>query len=420
MAHVVLSIMPFAGHVAPATGLTVELVNRGHTVTVYTGSRYRSRFEALGAAVHTWQAAPDFDEHNLPATFPGTDRPGRLAVRADIEQVFIGTSGGQARDLERLHRERPIDLLLGDVMAFGTGPASELLGVPWVTVSFVPLSYPTPSLPVPGIGLTPATGPAGRVRDLALGRLIGVFSRGPMRSYDRQRSDLGLPARNAPITRMPYSPRLNLASGCATLDYSRTDLPDTVRFVGRVPTAGGEHPLPGWWADLDDRPLVLVTQGTLNIDARQLLRPALAALADLDVTVLATTGGVPLPFSAPPNARVVDFVPFDTALDRASLVISNGGWGGAVATLARGVPLIVAGGDRDKPEVAARVHHSGAGHSLHTGRPTAAKVRAGYERVVGHPGYRVRAQAVAAELAALGGTGRAVDLVEHVLADVGA
>ena len=161
MAHIVLSVMPFAGHVAPATGLAAELVARGHAVTVYTGAHYRSRFEDLGAAVHTWRAAPDFDEHNLPATFPGTDRPGRLAVRADIEQVFVRTLGGQARDLVELHREHPIDLLLGDVLTFGTGPAAELLDVPWVTVSFVPLSYPTPSLPLPGLGLSPGRGRAG-------------------------------------------------------------------------------------------------------------------------------------------------------------------------------------------------------------------------------------------------------------------
>ena len=417
MAHIVLTVMPFAGHVAPATGLAAELLARGHTVTVYTGSRYRTRFEALGAAVHPWQAAPDFDEHNLPATFPGTDRPGRLAVRADLEQIFIRTVGGQARDLRELHQAHPIDLLLGDVMAFGTGAAAELLNLPWVTVSFVPLSYPTASLPLPGMGFTPARRRPGRVRDAVLGRAFALFARGLDRAYAEQRAGLGLPPRSTSISLMPYSPRLNLASGCAALDFRRTDLPESVRFVGRLPAVGGAHPLPDWWADLPERPVVLVTQGTLNIDARQLLRPALAALADADVTVLATTGGVPLPFAAPANARVADFVPFDRALTVAGVVISNGGWGGVLESLARGVPMIVAGGDRDKPEVAARVGFSGAGVNMHTGRPSARAVAAAYARVAGDPGYRARAQAVAAELDALGGTARAIDLVEQVLVD---
>lgn len=420
MAHIVLSVMPFAGHVAPATGLTAELVARGHTATVYTGAHYRPRFEALGAAVHTWQAAPDFDEHNLPATFPGTDKPGRLAVRADIEHVFVRTLGGQARDLVELDREHPIDLLLGDVLSFGTGPAAELLDVPWVSVSFVPLSYPTPSVPLPGMGLSPAPGPVGRVRDAALTRVFAAFSRRLAQVHAEQRAGLGLPPSTRPLNLVLYSPRLNLASGCASLDFQRTDLPDTVRFVGRLPTVGGAHPLPDWWDALPERPVVLLTQGTLNIDARQLIRPALAALADADVTVLVTTGGVPLPFDTPANALVADFVPFDAALGRASLVISNGGWGGTVETLAAGVPIIVAGGDRDKPEVAARVDFSGAGLSLHTGRPSAHRVRAGFDLVMGHPGYRARAREVAAELEALGGPRRAIDLVDEVLAEVGA
>jgi len=98
-------------------------------------------------------------------------------------------------------------------------------------------------------------------------------------------------------------------------------------------------------------------------------------------------------------------------------VISNGGWGGVLESLARGVPMIVAGGDRDKPEVAARVGFSGAGVNMHTGRPSARAVAAAYARVAGDPGYRARAQAVAAELDALGGTARAIDLVEQVLVD---
>ena len=247
-----------------------------------------------------------------------------------------------------------------------------------------------------------------------------MFSRRLDGVLDEQRAGLGLPPRTTPLNLVLYSPLLNLASGCASLDFSRTDLPDSVRFVGWLPTVGAVHPLPDWWASLPDRPVVLVTQGTLNIDARQLVRPALEALADADVTVLATTGGVPLPFPTPANARVADFVPFDSALALAGVVISNGGWGGTIETLAHGVPMIVAGGDRDKPEVAARVDYSGAGLSLHTGRPSARMVRAGYERMLAQPSYRDRARAVAEELKALGGAGRAIDYVEEVLAEVGA
>ena len=99
-----------------------------------------------------------------------------------------------------------------------------------------------------------------------------------------------------------------------------------------------------------------VTQGTYDVDPADLLQPALAGLAPLDLQVAAATGGALLPGDrVPPNARQADFLPYDQLLPRASVVVSNGGWGGVLACLAAGVPLVVAGGTLDKPEIARRV-----------------------------------------------------------------
>jgi UDP:flavonoid glycosyltransferase YjiC (YdhE family) len=39
-----VTVVPPAGHVNPITGLVAELIARGHSMTVYTGSRYCRRF----------------------------------------------------------------------------------------------------------------------------------------------------------------------------------------------------------------------------------------------------------------------------------------------------------------------------------------------------------------------------------------
>ena len=56
------------------------------------------------------------------------------------------------------------------------------------------------------------------------------------------------------------------------------------------------------------RPLVVVTQGTIDVDPADLIQPALQGLADLDVDVIATSGrgGVTDLGATPANARVVD------------------------------------------------------------------------------------------------------------------
>ncbi|SFO53847.1 UDP-glucoronosyl and UDP-glucosyl transferase [Geodermatophilus obscurus] len=101
------------------------------------------------------------------------------------------------------------------------------------------------------------------------------------------------------------------------------------------------------------------------------------------------------------------------------MVVTNGGWGGVLASLGAGVPLVVAGGTLDKPEIARRVARSGAGVDLRTGRPSPRQVAAAVDRVLADPGHRERAAAVAASLARHGGAAAAADLLERLVRDGG-
>ncbi|HLT83586.1 MAG TPA: hypothetical protein VKZ83_05070, partial [Phototrophicaceae bacterium] len=73
---------------------------------------------------------------------------------------------------------------------------------------------------------------------------------------------------------------------------------------------------------------------------------------------------------------------------------------------------VVAGGDLDKPEIAARVGWHGAGVNLRTGTPRPAAVAAAVDAVRQDPRYRTTAARLGAELRALGGTRSAADLLE--------
>jgi UDP:flavonoid glycosyltransferase YjiC (YdhE family) len=135
-------------------------------------------------------------------------------------------------------------------------------------------------------------------------------------------------------------------------------------------------------------PVVHVTQGTFTAEPSDLLLPTLQALADEPVLVVATTGrrGRPhQPGPVPDNARVTDLLPCAELLPRTTAMVTNGGWGGVTAALAHGIPLVVAGGDIDKPEIAARVGWSGAGIDLRTGRLTPEQVRAAVRTVLSEP-----------------------------------
>jgi UDP:flavonoid glycosyltransferase YjiC (YdhE family) len=146
---------------------------------------------------------------------------------------------------------------------------------------------------------------------------------------------------------------------------------------------------------------VHVTQGTLNVDPDDLIRPAFAALGRQPVSIVATTGRADagdLPFRAPPNAYVAGLVDYAALLPRLDAMITNGGWGGVLAALSHGVPLIVAGGDLDKPEIAGRIAWAGAGIDLRTGTPEPAAILRAWRRLSTDPGYRDNAERLAGEL----------------------
>ena len=417
---VVVAVVPVSGHVGPISGLVAELVSRGHHVRVYTGSQFRQRFLDLGAMVATWSAAQDFDENNIGATFRLAKRRGLLTSIALVRDGFIGTAPGQVHDLGRELEREPADILVADSMSFGGVLTSELRGLPWAMLNVLPFNQGFASA-APGFHVKPARGPLGRQRDRLLWLVYRVMTSPFHRAYNRARAQVGLRRDPRPYGRALFSDWLVLATGCPGLDVPRPDLPDQIHFVGRVEPAGAK--LPSTVGGGTTRPLVVVTQGTLDLEYTDLIGPALEGLADLEVDVIATSGrrgrtdvGLPIPA----NARVVDLVDFGSVLPRASVFVSNGGWGGVLASLAAGVPLVVAAGDAaDKPEIAARVARSGVGIDLRTRGPKPGAVADAVREILANPSYTERARQLSAELDQLGGATAAVDLLER-LAETGA
>ena len=423
MARILVAVMPFAGHIAPMLAVVSAFVARGHSVRVYTGSAYASRFEAAGAGMVPWQDAPDFDEHALADTFPPLrGRKGPRQTLANLEHLFIRTGAAQHADLLRAWRREPWDLLLADSLSCGAVLAAETTGAPWATLSLVPLTTPSRDLPPAGLGLRPGRGAPGRLRDALFRRLSRVLTRGLHSAWNETRVSAGLARTPERFDSAWVSTQLTCVIGLASLDYPRRDLPPTTHYVGAVRAAAPPaSALPSWWSDVatSSVPVVHVTQGTLNTDLRDLIRPTFGGLAGEAVLIVAATGAAghtTLPFPTPANARVAGLLPYDDLLPHTSFMVTNGGWGGVLAALSHGIPLIVAGGDIDKPEIAARLAYRGVAVDLRTGTPTARAVAGAFRRVSGSPSYRSAAQQIAEELRRSGGAREVVERCEALLA----
>ena len=422
MPRILLAAMPFAGHANPLASLAEELVRRGHEVLAYTGAKYADRFEAAGARTVPWRSAPDFDDIRLGEAFPRVrESRGLRALFANLRDVFLGTAAAQARDIAELAAGARPDAVVADMSCMGPGMWAQREGVPWGTVSLMPLAVANPWGPPPGIPLAPADGASAALRNRALAAVVAAGPGVAMRALvNRARREAGLGPTPRPGLDSLYSPLLTLAQGIPELEYRRPEPVPGVEFIGHLVSAASGEP-PEWWgAWPKGTPVVHVTQGTLNVDPDELLRPAVAGLADgaaaaalgrPAAVVLVTCGAPPLG-PLPPDAFETDFLPYGRVLGEVDVVVGNGGYGSVLAALAAGVPLVLAGDAYDKPEIARRVAWAGAGIDLRTGRPTPAQVRDAVGTVLADPAYRRRARELAASMAAAGGVLRAADLVE--------
>jgi UDP:flavonoid glycosyltransferase YjiC (YdhE family) len=185
----------------------------------------------------------------------------------------------------------------------------------------------------------------------------------------------------------------------AALDDPEAEWPaDVRRFRDTAEPASGK-PLPDWWED-DSLPLVYVSFGTVaggTPMAGALYSGALAAAADLPVRVLMTVGrelDVDTLGPLPRNVHVERFVPQADVFGHASLVVTHGGSGTTLGSLAAGLPLVVVPLFADQPDNARRVAAAGAGV---VAEPPG--IREAIETVLGEAKYERAAQRLAQEIA---------------------
>jgi len=168
----------------------------------------------------------------------------------------------------------------------------------------------------------------------------------------------------------------------------------------------GAPPLPDYW-DGDERPLVYVTYGSVTPAMPgfpELFRATVAALADLPVRALFTIGAGTDRAAlgpVPPNVHVEPWVPQAAVMPHAAAMVSHGGSGTTRMALAAGVPNVVVPGFADQPRNAERVAELGAGIALPEWREGVAGIGDAVRRVLSDPSYRLAAERVAAEVAAL-------------------
>ena len=328
------------------------------------------------------------------------------AIKRSVE-VVCARAPHDARDLLAAIEETGPDAVIVDLLAWGALSAAEAWGGPWAASCPFPLPLPSRSAPPGGLGLQPARGPAGRLRDRLVERIGGSgFERLAGKPMAAVRSELGLPPLRA-AAEVFARPPLHLYMSAEPFEYPRPDWPQSVVMVGPC-SWEPEGRLPSELEGVE-KPLVLVTTSSDFQDDGRLVEVALEALAEEPLHVVATVpAGAANPVTAA-GGTVLPFAPHLPILARCTCAITHSGMGATQKALAHGVPVCAVPFGRDQAEVARRVEVAGAGTRLPARKLNPDRLRAKVREAIG---CRPGAERVAAAFAAAGGPRRAADTVE--------
>src|SRR5215204_6495830 len=404
MARYLVYTSPARGHLYPVVPTLEELRRRGHEVVVRTLASEVGLLRGLGFEAAPIDPTIERKEH--------ADWQARTPIGAlqDNVNVFFERARHDGPDLRRAIEEESPEALLIDINTWGAMAAAESSGMPWATWCAYFLPIPSRDAPPFGLGLPPAGGTLGRLRDRLLSPvLFGIYNHlAP--DLDPVRAELGAPPVGRIERAMVRAP-LMLYMTAEPFEYPRSDWPPSVRMVG--PGIWDPPAKSPAWLEGIERPLVLVTCSTEFQNDGKLVQAALEALAGEDVSVVVTTAGVdPSPFTPPPNARIERFVPHGPILEQAGCVVCHGGMGITQKALAAGVPVCVVPFGRDQFDVARHVEVADAGTRLPASRLRPDRLRSTVREAMGK---KAGAERIASAFASAGGPRAAVDALEELL-----
>ena len=411
--------IPVTGHVNPGLPIARELVRRGHHVRWYSTPRFKHAIESIGARWVPLRNAIPIDEENFDL-WPDRPAEGIAQLQYDLKHLFIEFVRGALTDLEAELRREPADVIVADNASAVVEAVHQKLGIPWAVYGMTVLSTSSRDTAPFGLALQPSSTVLGRLRNKALYWLVEKVIFREAHAYNAQlRRELGLPPLQRSIFDFAKDADLYLQSGVPSFDYPRTDLAPNVHYLGApIPDPPHGWTPPSWWSQVYGKRVVLVTQGTINNDFDQLIRPAIRALAEQNVLVIVTTGsrnaeevGIdPLPS----NVRVQRFIPYAHLIPHVDLLLTNGGYGSIQIALAHGVPVVAIGKTEDKAEIANRVNWSGVGIGLKERTATEEQIRNAVRTVLATPTYAARAEAMRYEMDGLDAAKIGADLLEEL------
>lgn len=413
---VLIGSHPVYGHVQPMRLIASYLVTQGYEVTFLAPNAYRESIEKTGATFHALTGNADYTEkdfeknwpemHFWPTGFEQMVYRGIAPARATFRQsrgVQEALRSFKLRDPDRkvviVHEgwfRGAVPMLLG---------APGMLRAPVLSIGVLPYMGRSKDIIPYGPEQGPITSPEGREKAKAMYEYIANATVRVEKEFRWVLEDLNVPedVKLPTLLDCDTLPQRYLQMCIPSLEFPRSDLPENFRFAGSLPHSIKEEEWrerPKWWdeatTNVERKDIIVVSQGTLNIDYNELILPTMKGLRDRPNTVVIVVLGIkgaslPTGTDIPQNFYVGDYIPYTELFKHASVFVTNGGYGGVNLSLRHGVPIVIGGMDGDKPLTSARLEWAGCGFNLKTATPTPEQVRHAVDVLQSDPKYSKRA-----------------------------
>ena len=398
MAKIVILSIPAYGHINPVLPIVAELTRRGHDVVVYNEAVFEELIRATGAGFVAYPPALRLED------LARVLADGNLVATLDL---FM-TATGPLLDfcVERLPAEH-LDVLVFDGTCMWGQMAAKRLGLKSVSTSpffvFELMRHLTGRAEFWGHARTFLPG-----LPRLLWNIIRLMRFGPG---------------NFPLQWPPFPMRgdLTLLLTSAAL-HPKSPLFDDPSFVFVGPAIDPSTRLEQFdFAQLNDRPLIYISLGTLHFSNDHFFQLCMETFADYPAQFLLSAGrgsDIKRFRNVPANFIVADSVPQLAVLERASLFITHGGLNSLHESLWFGVPMVVVPQQFEQLRNALTAARGGAAIVLddecYRRQVTGPALRAAVEKVLGDPLIRTAARALGASLHDAGGFKEAASLIETI------
>ncbi|EFL21935.1 oleandomycin glycosyltransferase [Streptomyces himastatinicus ATCC 53653] len=387
-AHIAMVGVPTISHVLPSLPLIRELVARGHRVTYANDPSVADRIESTGAELVPCTST-------LPVAH--SDWPADPIAAAGL---FLDNAVQALPQLRAAYDDDPADLYLYDIGASAARALAEAQGRPLVQLSPTFVGWDGFQEEV-AVHLRKLPG-ADAYRD----RFARWLADCGATTTDVDAFS-GLPARALALIPRAMQPHAD-----------RVDT-DTVTIVG--PCLDTEADTAGWTRPAAADNVMLISLGSSYTRQLEFYRQCVAAFGDLPGWhVLLQIGKHIEPEelgTIPPNIEVhSSWIPQRAILEQADAFVTHAGMGSCGIGLLAGVPMIVVPQAAEQFMNADRLVELGVARRVDTADATAETLRAALNDLVTNPERSVRSKQLQADTLAEGGTPRAADLIESMLA----